>query len=233
MEARRLLIAEGNEDIRSALSAELQTFHYVRCCRTGVQALEILRSERPELLVLDMCLPELDGLTLLETIAAENIRPLVLAMTTFHSDYLTHAAHRLGVAHILLKPFSLDTLVRRVLDLNTYLHTLPASPTPEQKLETLLKPLGIHPQLHGYRFLEYAVLRFSQEGSDPVCKCIYRDTAEHFGVSYHAVETAIRRIIESCWQPETWQQHFPGHQHHPTAKVFLARMARLLQESAE
>ena len=233
MEAQRLLIAESNEDLRLALARELQTFYYVRCCSTGTEALTLLRKERPELLVLGMCLPEIDGLTLLETIASESIRPMVLAMTTYHSDYLESAAYRLGVSYILLKPFSLETVVHRVLDMKQYLKALPPKRTPELIIEELLQPLGIHPQIHGYNFLRQAIILMAAEQELPQCKAVYLDTAKYCNTTFHSVESAIRRIIENHWDPDTWQTYFPGTDRHPSAKTFLAQIARRFREAIE
>lgn len=233
MEAQRLLIAENNEDLQLALARRLQNFHYVRCCSTGTEALELLRKEKPSLLVLNMCLPELDGLTLLETIAAENIRPMVLALTTFRSDYLAASAERLGVAHILLKPSSLDHIVYHVLNMKEYLRTLPPRRTPERILQELLAPLGIHPQLRGYHILQEVIFLMAAEPVPPQSKALYLDSAKNCGTTYHAVETTIRRIIESHFQPETWQTYFPGAARHPSSRVFLLTMTRLFREAAE
>ncbi|MBP3683664.1 MAG: response regulator [Oscillospiraceae bacterium] len=233
MNGQRLLIAESNEELRLALARELQTFHYVRCCSTGMEALELIRNEQPDLLVLSMSLPELDGLTLLETIAAENIRPMVLALTSYRSDYLEASAYRLGVAYILLKPASLETIVHRVLDMKQHLKSLPAKPTPEQILETLLKPLGLHPQLQSYLYLQTAIILMAADLPSPLCKRIYLDTARRCGATYHAVESAIRHTVETFWDPNTWKIYFPDTARHPTAKVFLIKMAHLFREAME
>lgn len=233
MEARRLLIAENNEDLRLALARELQAFHYVRCCGTGTEALRILRQEQPELLVLGMSLPEIDSLTVLETIAAENIRPMVLAMTTYRSEYLEYAAHRLGIAYILLKPCQLDTIVRRVLDMKQYLRTLPAKPTPEQLLEEHLRPLGIRPHIDGYSMVVLSTVRMSDDPDRLMSKEVYRDVAKALGTTYSVVEKTVRRLIQSAYDPEAWQELFPDFAGPPTAKVFLRRMARLLRRDLE
>lgn len=233
MEARRLLIAENNEDLRLALARELQGFHYVRCCGTGTEALEILRREKPDMLVLSMSLPEIDGLTLLETIAGENIRPMVLAITNYHSDYLEACSYRLGVSYILRKPFPLENAVHRVLDMKQYLKSLPAKPTVEQTLADCLRPLGICPHQQGYPILSDAIIRLSADPDSLLCKQIYLDTASHFGTTYNAVESLIRRTIENSYNPQTWQDLFPDISHHPTAKVFLKRIAYLLRDTLE
>lgn len=233
MEARRLLIAESNEDIRLALARELQHYHYVRCCATGTEALDLIRRERPDLLVLSMSLPELDSLTLLETIAAENICPMVLATTTYRSEYLESCAHRLGVAYILMKPFRLETIVHRVLDMKEYLRALPSKPSAQQVLDELLQPLGILPLHQGYPIVADAIIRMSSKPDRLLCKEVYLDTARHFGTSYHAVESQIRRIIENNWNPENWRFLFPDTHQHPTAKVFLKQIAHLLRQTME
>ncbi len=66
---RKLLIADCSEDYRTALANALTDHYHVLCCRTGTEALDILRRENPDILVLDLMLPELDGLTLLERAA--------------------------------------------------------------------------------------------------------------------------------------------------------------------
>ena len=233
MDAQRLLIAENNEDIRTALSRALQSFHYVRCCSSGKEALDILRREKPELLVLDMSLPEIDSLTLLETIAAENIRPMVLALTAYRSDYLEASAHRLGIAYILMKPFSLDAIVRRVLDMKDYLKALPAKPTAQQLLENRLAGLKILPRHSGYPVMSYVTIHLSADPDNLLCKEAYLDAARHFGLSYYAVETRIRRLIASHCDPDAWQELFPDSTGLPSAREFLQRMARLLRADLE
>lgn len=233
MDAQRLLIAESSEDIRLALVRELHTFHYVRCCSTGTQALEILRREKPEMLVLSMSLPELDSLTLLETIAAENIRPMVLALTTYRSDYLEASAQRLGIGYIMMKPFQMDRLVHRILDMKQYLRTLPAKPTPEQLLEKRLEPLKIRPGCQGYPILSYTVIRMAADPENLLCKEVYLDAAKQFGLTYQAVESRIRRTLEHSWDPVLWQNLFPGTVKPPSARVFLKQMALLLRSDME
>ena len=233
MEAQRLLIAENNEDLQLALARRLQNFHYVRCCSTGTEALALIRREKPDLLVLNMCLPELDGLTLLETIAAENIRPMVLALTTFRSDYLAASAERLGVAHILLKPSSLDHIVHHILNMKEYLKTLPPRRTPERILQEILAPLIIHPQLRGYHILQEAIFLMASEPVPPQSKALYRDTAKNCGTTFHAVETTIRRMVENHFQTESWQAYFPDSVHRPSSRVFLLTISRMYQDALE
>ena len=56
---RKLLIADYNEEFRTALAAALQKQYHVLCCKSGTEALTILYQEHPDILVLDLMLPEL------------------------------------------------------------------------------------------------------------------------------------------------------------------------------
>lgn len=78
MDAMKLLIADGNEEFRRALAAELQGAYHVRCCGDGKEALSLLRSFVPDVLVLDLMLPELDGISLLQSAASAGLCPMVL-----------------------------------------------------------------------------------------------------------------------------------------------------------
>ena len=72
----KLLIADCSEDYRLALSAVLSGQYQVLCCRSGTEALTLLHQERPDILVIDLMLPELDGVTVLERAQADNIQKL-------------------------------------------------------------------------------------------------------------------------------------------------------------
>lgn len=233
MDALRLLIAESNEELRLSLAKELHAFHYVRCCGTGTEALEILRREKPDILILDMLLPELDGLTLLEIIASENIRPMVLALSTFWSDYLEISAHNLGVSYAMLKPPLMENVVRRALDLKQYLKARPSRQTPQTLLVPLLEPLSIHPGQPSYELLSDALILAAASREAPLCKVLYREVAKRHNTTVDTVERGIRRLLENTWSREQWESCFPGTQRRPSNKVFLLKMSVLLRQAME
>ena len=233
MAAQRLLIAVNKEDLGLALARELQCFHYVRCCSTGTEALEILRTEKPDILVLELFLPEMDGLTVLETIASENIRPLVLALTNLRNDYLTDSAQRLGITYALLTPASLDTIVRRTLDLRRHLNALPPRPTRESLLTQLLESITIDSGYHNFELLSTCLLLAASSPDSLPCKALYRDTARHHRTTVGAVESGIRHILESAFSPPLWEPYFPGCHRRPTNKDFLLKLSQVLRRRWE
>ena len=81
-----LLLADGSDEFRAALSQALADHFHVCCCKTGKEALEQALLSPPDIMVLDLMLPELDGLSLLEALHMANIFPVVLATTRLLSD---------------------------------------------------------------------------------------------------------------------------------------------------
>ena len=101
---RKLLIADCSEEYQSALTAALQGSYHVLCCHTGTEAWILLHQEHPDIFVLDLMLPLLDGVTLLERARSEGIQPLILAVTPFFSPYIESCAQRLGIQYLIRKP---------------------------------------------------------------------------------------------------------------------------------
>lgn len=89
-------------------------FEVVACCRDGEQALEALRQQPVDVLVLDLKMPRADGLTVLATIRQEKLATKILVLTAaVDDDQLARALH-LGVSGIVLKEAAPQLLVQAV-----------------------------------------------------------------------------------------------------------------------
>ena len=73
----------------------------------------------------------------------------------------------------------------------------------------------------------------SADPDNLLIKEIYLDAAKHFGISFNAVDSRIRRAIEHSWDPQLWQDLFPDTAKPPSARVFLKQMALLLRSDME
>jgi DNA-binding response OmpR family regulator len=113
---RRLLIAEDDRSVCDLIRAYLQMAgHEVMIARDGAEALEKARSVRPDAMVLDINLPQIDGFTVLERLAATpSLRPPVLVLTARHAAADVRRAVSLGARDFLAKPFTEAQLVARV-----------------------------------------------------------------------------------------------------------------------
>lgn len=102
----RILIAEDETIIRLDLRKTLEDAGYVVCAeaRNGAEAVELARREEPDLAVLDVKMPELDGIEAARTILAERPIPIVM-LTAYGHEELVSRAVEAGVFGYLVKPF--------------------------------------------------------------------------------------------------------------------------------
>lgn len=233
MDARKLLIADGTEEFRLALAEALQGAYYVRCCQDGQEALALLRSFRPDILVLDLMLPGLDGISLLQAAVSSGICPMVLATTRFRNDYIYEASDRLGVGYLMVKPCDIRATVARIGDLSQRIRQpLVSQPDPRTHVSNLLLSLGIPTKLRGYAYLREAILLIVQKPDQSITKELYPTVASLCGDRGKNIERAIRSAIEKAWNQRDdriWQMYFPpgpdGIISRPTNAAFISRLA--------
>ena len=236
MDALKLLIADANEDFAQALAEQLQGAYYIRRCQDGKQALSLLRSFAPDVLVLDLMLPELDGISLLQTAAAEGLRPMVLAVSRFVNDSVQEVMEELSVGYIMRKPCDIPATAARIADLSRRLRPpLLTHPDPKTHISNLLISLGIATKLRGYGYLREAVLRMAKKPDQSITKELYPAVAAVFGCERTHVERSIRSAIETAWlhrDDRLWQLYFrPGPDGviaRPSNAAFISRLADAL-----
>ncbi len=102
----RIILAEDDSVIRMDLKEELQRQAYlvVGDVGDGQSAVNLARELRPDLVVMDIRMPEMDGITAAEILTREKIAPVVL-LTAFSDDELIERARNAGVVHYLTKPW--------------------------------------------------------------------------------------------------------------------------------
>ena len=228
---RKLLIADCSEDYRTALANALTGQYHILCCRTGTEALELLRRETPDILVLDLMLPELDGLTLLERACSEGIRPMVLAATPILTGYVYSCAQRLGIEYLIRKPCEIDAIASRIKDLSQRLSAHRPKSDPAVSVTELLLSLGFSTKHNGFAYLREAILLIAKNPSQSVTKVLYPAVAHSFGCQKENVERSIRTALDSAWERgdrQLWNRYFPDAAYRPSNAVFISRIAEAL-----
>jgi len=233
---RKLLIADCNEEYCAVLTAALQNNYHIFCCRTGTEALALLYQEHPDIFVLDLMLPELDGLTLLERISANGICPMVLAATPIFSDYVFSCAQRLGIEYLIRKPCDIEAIASRVRDLSRRLKAPEPKMDPVNYVSNLLLWLDISTKHNGYAYLREAILLMARDPSQSVTKMLYPEVAHICGCNKENVERSIRTALDRAWDKRDevkWQKYFPSAEHRPSNAVFISRLAEALLREEE
>ncbi len=233
MDMPQLLIADPNDEFRQSLSEALSGIGVVRTCATGTQALELLRSYRPDILVLDLTLPELDGISLLHRAAEAELHPAVMATTWFISNYVSAAMSRLGVNYVLQKPCNVEALVSHISDLAADL--APAAITQadlRSASSNLLLRLGFPTKLDGFAYLQAALPIYMEDSTQAITKELYAAVGKLYNKDGKQVERSIRNAIHIAYNKRDdvlWRDFFPcppgNPLPRPTNGNFIARMA--------
>lgn len=237
MEKRKLLIAESSEELRRVLSDMFRGSFHVCCCADGYEARKQLPGFQPDVMVLDVMLPGIDGISLLQWALEQGLRTRVLLTTRLPSDYVMEAATRLGVGYVMLRPFDLSAMAARVEDLSRSLAPAAAVGTdPGSQISGVLLALGVRPKLRGFACLREAVLLSAREEHISVTKVLYPEVAKRCGCRSAHVERNIRSAIDAAWtsrDENIWRLYFlpdgSGNMERPTNAEFISRLADSLR----
>jgi len=129
-----VLIADDNREFGDILCEYLSNqndIEVVGLARDGLEAVDLILQKAPDIAILDIIMPHLDGLGVLEKIAASGLekKPLFIVLSAVGQDKITQRALALGAEYYIVKPFDMDVLVNRIRQLkdNTYLTSVSTS----------------------------------------------------------------------------------------------------------
>ena len=115
----KILLVDANETFTAQLSSVLgqnPAFDVVGTANDGECAVELLHREQPDVLIMDLLLPKLDGISVLKEASSLPKPPLGLVLTGLLTDYAAQAAEKLGVRYFISKPCNLQMVAERVMD---------------------------------------------------------------------------------------------------------------------
>lgn len=230
---RKILIADNSASWRDRLEQTLAREYEVHTCGDGDQALKLAERLRPDVLVLDLLLAGIDGLTLIKRLREWEDCPRFIVTGRYFSNYITTALERYQVDSLLMKPCTTQSVAEHVADvLSQDTEEIPVCPDPFDYITALLVRLGAPTSQQGFRFLRRGVMLMMADPGQQLTKVLYPALAAEFGTSAANVEKALRTTVTTAWtrrRDEVWRSYFPlapsGQIPRPTTGQFLARMA--------
>jgi two-component system response regulator (stage 0 sporulation protein A) len=233
---RKVLIVDAAEDFRSVLADALRGTYAVKTCDNGQDALELARTFCPDLLILDLMISGVDGLSLVQMITQIRGKPLVLATTRFQSEYVLDAASRIGIDYMVVKPCNIQAMIARLDDLVASQNRADrVRPDSGATVANTLKTLGVATRNSGYTYLREAVPIFAEDPRQAITKELYPAVGKRCNVSADQVERSIRTAIEGAWNrrdEQIWKLYFTplsdGSIRKPSNAEFISRLAELL-----
>ncbi|MFZ5899602.1 MAG: sporulation transcription factor Spo0A [Bacillota bacterium] len=207
----RILIADDNRDFCETLKEFLQQqdgFELVGVAFNGMEALDMIEQEKPDVVILDIIMPHLDGIGVLEKLASGLVshRPKIIMLTAFGQENITQRAVELGADYYVLKPFDFAVLGTRIRQLADGVKVQPyVSAVKERNLDVavtnIIHEMGVPAHIKGYHYLRDAILMVINEINllGAVTKELYPMIAQKYHTTPSRVERAIRHAIELAW----------------------------------
>lgn len=106
----KILVVDDELGIRTVLSTALQNDYDVSVAASGLEALDMLAKVEPKLVLLDIDMPGMNGLEVLNRIQATNLKPCVIMLTTIEKLDTAKRALALGACEYITKPFDVNQL---------------------------------------------------------------------------------------------------------------------------
>ena len=248
----RIMIADDNENFRKIVHGALAMypeFEIAAHAANGLEVLEVLHHQEIDVLILDIIMPVLDGIGVLERMKNDSTikkRPLIFVVSSIANERVTKEIMDLGANFYFIKPFDMNSLANRIRDFMAEEEEFPDSGTPLQREKTvrentlerevtkIIQEIGVSPHLLGYRYLRSAILLVIQDDTllSAVTTRLYPMIAKEYGTEANRVERAMRHAIESAWnrgRVDTINKFFgytvSDYRGKPTNSEFIAMIA--------
>lgn len=246
----KLALADDNKELVHALKAFFEQSAEVEviwAAHNGEVCLAMLEEERPDVLLLDIIMPHLDGIAVLKTIGNTPSLagiPTIMLTAFGQEDVMTRAAG-LGASYFMLKPFEFDRLLNQVRQVSRMKKMSLSNQTGatmgaasqkslDKTITAIIKEIGVPAHIKGYAFLREAIqmVYIDVDLLGSVTKVLYPDIATKYNTTPSRVERAIRHAIEVAWNRGNYEvisKMFGYTVHHlkskPTNSEFIAMIA--------
>ena len=189
----------------------------------GLEALDFIEETKPDVMVLDVVMPRMDGLELLERLSTKPEKaPVPIMLSAINNDTITQKALDLGAQYYLVKPLEdYDVLIRRIrqvteknpdapfgdsfslTDAKGYGRPVPAPKNTdlESIITGVIHEIGVPAHIKGYNYLREAISLCIQDKEfiNSITKMLYPTVARNYQTTSSRVERAIRHAIEVAW----------------------------------
>lgn len=226
-----VLLADDNREFANLLSEYLgdqEDIEVVGVAYNGEEVMDLIEGKGviPDVLIVDVIMPHLDGLGVLERLREMQLDPApkIIMLTAFGQENITQKAVQLGASYYILKPFDMDVLANRIRQLASGpapavsggvsgFSSSPRKRSPgtagkphgrqnlDANITNIIHEVGVPAHIKGYQYLRDAITMVYNniELLSAVTKTLYPAIAEKYRTTPSRVERAIRHAIEVAW----------------------------------
>ncbi|RYG74644.1 sporulation transcription factor Spo0A [Lentibacillus lipolyticus] len=219
MEKIQVCLVDDNRELIQLMEEYFEDqadIEVIGTANNGRECLEMLEDTKPDVLVLDIIMPHIDGLGVLNTIRGieDNQDLNVIMLTAFGQEEVMKKAVNLGASYFILKPFELENLAEQIRQVqgegtNSLHQPAPKKPAGKERkkkdleasITNIIHEIGVPAHIKGYMYLREAITMVYNDiellGS--ITKVLYPDIAKKYNTTSSRVERAIRHAIEVAW----------------------------------
>ncbi len=221
MEKLNVAIADDNEILLDLLEEIIKSddeLNVVGKARNGEEAYGIIKNKEPDVVLLDIVMPKMDGLCVMNKVkkdASIKKQPAFIMISAIGQESITEDAFEMGANYYIMKPFDNEVIINRIKrtrdkkplhkSSEKYIPLERASEIKERNLEAdvtnIIHEIGVPAHIKGYQYLRDAIM-MSVEDMDmlnSITKILYPTIAKKYQTTSSRVERAIRHAIEVAW----------------------------------
>ena len=221
----KILIADDNKDFSDILMEFInrqEDMEVIQVAGNGEEACGMIQESTPDIVILDVIMPYLDGIGVLERVATMNLekRPLFVMLSAVGQDKITERALSLGAEYYIVKPFDMDTLVNRIRQLKNMtvsgnnnmiisshsnssansskqlLAKPKAAPSPhnlETQVTQVIHEIGVPAHIKGYQYLRDAIIMVINDMD--ILNSITKQLYPNIAKQYNTTPSRVERAI--------------------------------------
>ena len=208
-----VLIADDNKEYADKLSRSLTSDFKINVCGVasdGFQVLEMVDILKPDVLIIDVVLPRLDGIGVLERMSMKKLDkiPKIIVSTSLRQEQLAQSCMNYGADYFMVKPVNVESLIgaikrscgEMVFGGGFSFQNQPMLDT-ETMVTDIIHEIGIPAHIKGFQYLRYSIMLVidNLDIINSITKKLYPTVASHFNTTASRVERAIRHAIEVAW----------------------------------
>lgn len=216
----KLCIVDDNEELVYIIKEYFRNhvdIDIIGTAYNGKECINLLETVKPDILILDVVMPHVDGISVLKTIndSRKNSDMQVIMMTAFGQEDVIRKAVDYGASYFVLKPFNFDILLKKIRTIHASKQELIRSQSfkpstmkkeinIEKKITVIIQNIGVPTHLKGYLYLREAIrLVYDDiELLGAITKILYPEIAVTYNTTAPRVERAIRHAIEVAWRKD-------------------------------
>ncbi|MDQ5983813.1 MAG: Stage 0 sporulation protein A [Eubacteriales bacterium SKADARSKE-1] len=208
----KLLIAEDYEKFNQEAVGDFERigFNVKFCLKDGARLLELIGEYKPNVVLMDLFMPNIDAIGVIKTTKKENsITPVFVVLSNFDNPSLEREVMAVGASYFALKPFNSKNLAERIYNIisdnRSPFREIQSFCTLDKSLECkvteILHQIGVPAHIKGYHYLRDSIIMAVEKPDiiNAITKQLYPSVAKRFLTTSSRVERAIRHAIEVAW----------------------------------